>query len=197
MMLDWQRGLLDLDSQQEQAAADFWSELLNREYSLTDNGRDKLRALIRRFGLDEVLEGMRIAVSTYVRRGATGDDRKESVELALDKVGGICHNRKKWKADPRGEVLDRGFRRFVSNYRDFTHYPGDGRLRRWWTDSAIPIIPADADAVRVSDFASRLVDACREEYVDGGYGAYWDALQSLDPATIRACLEGPPLGTGN
>ena len=47
MMLDWQRGLLDLDSQQEQAAADFWSELLNREYSLTDNGRDKLRFFVK------------------------------------------------------------------------------------------------------------------------------------------------------
>jgi hypothetical protein len=98
MLAAWQRGLAQLDQTGAHEAQQFWSDLTG--YSLTNQGTVKLRRLIRRYGLGEVLEAMRIAVDQYGERGEDTLFTAESVETSWRKVGGVCHVRRQEAEDP-------------------------------------------------------------------------------------------------
>lgn len=54
----------------------------------TEHGRLGMRRYIQRFGFSEVLESAEISLERYYLRG-------RSWEMAYQKIGGICYNRKK------------------------------------------------------------------------------------------------------
>lgn len=98
MMMAWQRELQNLGELQLDQLSEFWSELTD-PFSLNEKGRSGLRKLIRRYGLDEVAEAMRIATDQYLEF----DDEKpthKSVERAWSKVGGICSVRRSEETNP-------------------------------------------------------------------------------------------------
>lgn len=88
MMADWQRSLSDARDQALTIAA----EVFSREtgYALNARGLETVRKSLVRFGLEEVCEAIRIARSQYVTFDPEDKAIHASVELALQKVGGIC-----------------------------------------------------------------------------------------------------------
>lgn len=93
MMLEWQKGLSDLDSFTVDQIADFWADLVS-PYRLNERGKTQLGQWLPKFGASEVMEAMRIAVRQYVEHDANGVPAHESVNEAWGKVGGICAVRK-------------------------------------------------------------------------------------------------------
>lgn len=91
MMMAWKSELLD----QVEAEVDCIEELLNRftSCSFTEAGRKSMRRNINRFGFSEVYASMEIAIDKYYY--GSNDD----VETVLNKVGGICYNRKKARVE--------------------------------------------------------------------------------------------------
>ena len=87
MMVKW-RELLEEETESE---IDMVNNFLRRntDYTLNENGRATFRKLIRRFGFYEVYTSVEIAIDRYYKW------TESSWENAINKVGGICYNRKK------------------------------------------------------------------------------------------------------
>lgn len=98
LMMEWQRELMDLDSDTVDAAEDLWFELSG--FNLTASGRDKLSKIVKKFGLEATLEAMRISAGNYLRKGADNKNLPESTEIAFSKIGGICELNRRTKAKP-------------------------------------------------------------------------------------------------
>jgi len=74
MMMDWQRELLHMDIGLLQGLADFWAELVPG-YFVNENEMQMFRGLVRKFGLDGVMEAMKISTAQYLEySGGTGND---------------------------------------------------------------------------------------------------------------------------
>lgn len=88
LMMQWQKGLLELERTSEQEAADYWAELVP-PYHLNEQGMLQISKLLQKFPLAEVLEAMRIAARQYVQL-QDGKPTNESVNNAWSYVGRIC-----------------------------------------------------------------------------------------------------------
>jgi hypothetical protein len=98
MMFQWQKSLLNLDDQLTNQLAEFWSELVPG-FALNERGIKILKSHKRKFGLEEVMTSMKIAVDQYIEY-IEEEPTKQSVEVAWNKVGGICTNRKRARENP-------------------------------------------------------------------------------------------------
>lgn len=88
MMLDWQRGLANLENFSVEQVATLWAEIVP-PYHLNDKGKRTLQKLLAKFNHDEVMEAIRIAVKQYIRY-EDNIPTQESIDFAWKKVGGIC-----------------------------------------------------------------------------------------------------------
>lgn len=87
MMLKW-REELEAERELEIDAIDQYFSL-HAKFRLNDNGKRYVRKLIKKFGFNEVYTACEISIDKYYNGSET------SWEVTLDKVGGICYNRKK------------------------------------------------------------------------------------------------------
>jgi hypothetical protein len=92
LMMQWQKGLLELERSSEQEAADYWANLVS-PYQLNEQGMHQVAKLLQKFPLTNVLEAMRIAARQYVML-RNGKPTHESVNKAWDYVGRICNVKK-------------------------------------------------------------------------------------------------------
>lgn len=183
MMVKWQRSLVDIEEQTTDAVAEFWAELLGDHYSLNERGVQGAQKLVKRFGLELVLEAARTAVSTYIEYDDSDTPTKESVEHAWSKVGGICHNRKKWEDNPDQEVSDRSFFAFERRYREVcSHHPPRWQLKQWWEQEVFQNL-AGFELDEANILAVQLADLCRKHYKTTDHSGYWSALVDL-PGTL-------------
>jgi hypothetical protein len=83
MLLKWKEELQKIAEKQIDAIGE---RLLDEDYQLTQKGRKQVASLIREFGFVEVYEASEIASYKY----SWHQDR-------LDRLGGICYNRRKAK----------------------------------------------------------------------------------------------------
>lgn len=86
MLSEWKMELADYESQQVEAINDYIMSI--SEWGCNDYGKIKLKKLLREFSFGEVIEAVDISFSQYY------DGDSESWNKALDKLGGICYNRK-------------------------------------------------------------------------------------------------------
>lgn len=98
MMFQWQRSLTELDGHVVEQLAEYWGELVP-SFSLTDSGKDVLKKLLKKFGLGEVMEAMRVAADQYAQY-ENGELTSASVDKAFNKIGGICTLKKQDKDKP-------------------------------------------------------------------------------------------------
>ncbi|MES1934632.1 hypothetical protein T35B1_18608 [Salinisphaera shabanensis T35B1] len=84
MMMRWQKELLALEDTAVDEAAEFWSNLTD-PFSLNEKGRHDLSKLIRKYGLADLLEAMKIAVDKYLNL-EDGKPTKDSVEQSWQYV---------------------------------------------------------------------------------------------------------------
>jgi len=102
MMLEWQRGLLDLEEETITKIADFWSDLIIG-YHLNDIGLENLKRYVKRFGTQEILEAMKIAAKQFLKWDDDKDPTiptQESVNIAWSYISKICVTRQKEKDKP-------------------------------------------------------------------------------------------------
>lgn len=83
MLLKWKEELQKIVEKQIDAIG---GQLLDDGYSLTEQGRKRIASLIRQFSFVEVFEASEIASYTY-----------SWYQHRLDRLGGICYNRRKAK----------------------------------------------------------------------------------------------------
>lgn len=157
MMIEWQRSLVDMDGEAVDAAAGFWAELTG--FFLTETGRGKLRSLIKKFGLEESLEAMR-ASTHYLEATETGVNTLESVEVAFDKIGGICVVRRAEKENPalREAFMIRGIIRKRLSY-----------IKEWEAKDILEIavkLGADSELLRAIAYGNSTWTAWRSEMVE-------------------------------
>jgi len=91
MMLSWRDGMKGINEQKFQVANDEWEADLGG-YCLNETGEKALKAMLRKFPLDKLLEAIQIAKEQYLRTDADGKLTHESVNATWSKVGGICRN---------------------------------------------------------------------------------------------------------
>lgn len=87
MMLQW-RQALEQEIEVEIDAIDVYFQD-NTKWGFSDNGRRIIRKLIKRFGFNDVYTACEIAIDRYYN----GTER--SWDNALEKIGGICYNKRK------------------------------------------------------------------------------------------------------
>lgn len=121
MMVQWQRGLSDLDMSGADQAVEFWSE--QSGYNLNETGRKTIKRLLRKFGLQRLLEAMRISAESYIDYDDDGEATQASVEIAVKKLGGICAIREAEKEKPylRDVYYIKGICRNRFSYVDHRH----------------------------------------------------------------------------
>lgn len=91
MMILWKKELLKMIQEQADLINDYIQSVT--DYSLSTSAKKKLMATIRRFTFEEVYEAVEIAVDRYYW-GSAG-----SLAVAMNKVGGICYNRRYQKKE--------------------------------------------------------------------------------------------------
>lgn len=88
MMLHWRDGLKEIEATQVDVAVEAFEKQIDDEWELNQKGRTDLKRLINKFGLQEVLDCIEIAIDSYYQ---PGDD--DSIELIFRRIGGIAANR--------------------------------------------------------------------------------------------------------
>lgn len=125
MMMEWQRSLVGIEADATEQAAQFWNELTG--FTLTDQGKRKLKRNIKKFGLNEVLEAMRISSESYLAYDKDGEATAESVEIAIKKVGAICSVKEAAKTNPH--LRDTLYIRAI--IRNQLAYINESEAREW------------------------------------------------------------------
>jgi len=89
MMLQWRDGLKDIEGDQIDVIANAW-EAAAIGWHLNDTGRKTAKQLLKKHGLQTVLDAIETAGDKYLKFGEDGKATQESVNLAWQKVGGVC-----------------------------------------------------------------------------------------------------------
>lgn len=90
MLLQWRRGLDSLQADTVEAAAAQWAHLSEDTFFLNKSAKDKLRKLIKDFGMDLVLRAMSEAFDSYAKRNDDELYTDDSINHAFNKLGGVC-----------------------------------------------------------------------------------------------------------
>jgi len=90
MMIEWREQLSRLGDDVVARLEERWEILVEGRISLTPSGRDRLRKLISRYGVDLVLRAMQESAVTYLKRDKDQQYSFESCMTAYDKIGSIC-----------------------------------------------------------------------------------------------------------
>lgn len=99
MMMEWHKSLIDLEEWTVTELNDLFFKLTG--YHLTDTGLDPLKRWVKRFGVDEIIESMKISTSQYLERDAKTDGpTPQSVEKIFDYIPKICASRKRIEEKP-------------------------------------------------------------------------------------------------
>ena len=85
---------IDLDVLATEECCTLWAALVT-PYAATETGKAALGKLVRKYGLGEICDCMRISVSQYLERTRDGEIIRESVHKAFDYIGRIASNRKR------------------------------------------------------------------------------------------------------
>ena len=98
MMLEWQENLINLDQEEVSVICKLWNKKVPG-YSINDNGKDSIKKVIKKFGLNEVIESLNISVNQYLTF-IDGKLDPESVTKTYEYIGKICRNRKRLQDKP-------------------------------------------------------------------------------------------------
>jgi len=98
MMFDWQKGLLGLQDDVVERLSNYWAEQVPG-FFLNETGLQSLKRLSKKYQIDEMMNAIHTAAQQYLVY-ADGKPTKESVEIAWNKVGGICRVRQMERENP-------------------------------------------------------------------------------------------------
>lgn len=93
MMLQWRNDLRKVDEVSIEAVVDAIRDATDGACGLSLHGLKLANKWIRKYGLSETLDAIEIAMDRYLCYDDTGEPVSESIESALNKVGGVLYNR--------------------------------------------------------------------------------------------------------
>lgn len=93
MMMQWRDALKDITESSVDVVARRFSEMSGNTRILNETGKKDVKKLVKKYGLNGVLDAMDIAEDQYVELDCDGVPTPESCRNALSKVAGICYNR--------------------------------------------------------------------------------------------------------
>lgn len=99
MMMKWRKGLTDIESTKLKYAKEKWYDLAS-PYSINESGEKKLKLIIKKFPLEEVLDAIEISAEQYLETNKVGELTSESVQKAFEYIGKICTSKKREKEKP-------------------------------------------------------------------------------------------------
>lgn len=100
MMVEWQKGLSDVDDYATEQIAEYWSQL-TPGWHLNELGKKNVRKLIKKHNVANVMSAMREAADEHVVLvGEPPVATEESQRAALDAVPGICRLRSLYAEKP-------------------------------------------------------------------------------------------------
>jgi len=91
MMLQWRDGLKGIAEEEVGAICDEFDSITHGTRCLNERGRKEAKSLLRKYGLNAVLDAMEIAADRYLEYADDGDPTPESCLEAWGKVKGICY----------------------------------------------------------------------------------------------------------
>ena len=89
MMMEWHDELSSITESSIDFLATVWAKRAH-PYSFNENGRTKLRRLLKKYRIDEIASAMESSAMAYIKYNAEGGAEKGSVEFASNKLEGIC-----------------------------------------------------------------------------------------------------------
>jgi hypothetical protein len=95
LLMEWHKSLLDLEEQTITELSEMWTQLT--DYELTTSGLDCLKKWVKKFGINEVIESMKISIENYLELDMKEPTRQwshTSVNKAFDYIPKICVTRK-------------------------------------------------------------------------------------------------------
>lgn len=153
MMIQWKAGLSEIKDTAVNSMADHWSKLVPG-YSLTESGRQSLKKLSAQYGVDEIMDAMRIATDQYLEI-REGKATHESVNQAWKKVAGVCRVRRTEQSKPY--------------IRDLLYVRGILRNRVYVNEKTVMGLLEDAHLTGISiDYLKEAAKTCRS----------WSAFQT-------------------
>lgn len=120
MLIEWRAGLEKMKEDATDHVAESWERVTEGRVSLSKTGRDKVRKMVKEFGLDLVLRALPEALDTYGRRDAEHRITIESIDIAFSKLAGVCRTLRAEKEKPwlRRAFYVRGIMRSRFSYVD-------------------------------------------------------------------------------
>ena len=103
MLMEWRTELSNFQQEELDYICEYWEDA-NGAYSLNEHGRATAMSYLKQFSLQEILDGIDIALAQYYKGKYAKADTAKSIENAWKKVGGICYNRKKQREEEDGNV---------------------------------------------------------------------------------------------
>jgi len=103
MLMNWQRGLLDLDEMAVTELADLWNEL-TPGFSLNEHGLQALRKIAHKYDLLEIIDAMKTSAAQYLKYERDDADgtmvTQESVEKAFNYTERIIKSKRRMAEKP-------------------------------------------------------------------------------------------------
>ena len=114
-MFKWKKKLLNVENDTVKKLLEKWTSLNGNQFSLNEVGQKKLKLLLKKFTVEEIIDAFEIAINTYYK------NTDESINDAWYKVNGILYNRKIEKTNPELCQIKRiaGILKNKSNYKQF------------------------------------------------------------------------------
>lgn len=84
-------------------------------HTLNEKGKAEISKLLRTFGYDLLLESIDIGASTYFKYDSSGNLTGESVEIFLNKIGGIAYNKSRSPLDQELNYLKNKCKQYWRN----------------------------------------------------------------------------------
>ena len=128
MMLKWKNELMDIEDKEAEAIF----VIFQREtgYGFNDNGKRRIKSLIKKYGLEEIIECANLSIQNYYH---TEDDW----QTAFDKVENIAKCRAKTKEDPSLLYKNRLCKYFIKKFGDRSAYTFRNLVNRLDVDEII------------------------------------------------------------
>lgn len=123
MLMDWQRGLSDLKQNTVNEVVSFCNEHINGKL-LNEAGIKTIARLLSKYGTEQVLAAIGVSATQYLEATPGGLHTSQSVDIFIDRIGGICEINRRSEANPRLKDLYyiRGILRRVLDGRYYDHH---------------------------------------------------------------------------
>lgn len=96
MMMEWRNELSNLVQEEVDYICDYWASMF--AYGINDVGRSNVVHYLKQFNINEILDAIDIAFTRYYKGS------QKSAEIAFNKIGGICYNRRKMREEEDGDL---------------------------------------------------------------------------------------------